>query len=222
MKRPHVIVASEREGLGLVETWALKRDTDFALCAGDYERGLGLYRGDRRDLVISGVLEHHMVAACALAVRDLSPRVVVNFGASGTYGGRFNGTEGPRIGESVLVSNCFRFDVDDNTHWALPRRLEVLDLGVRQVNCITGSRYSRAEDYASPHFPRQCEIEDMELYAVAVLLETLALTLYSIKYITNQVGPEGRSQFRENVTAARSAGEKTLESLLHVLETIPE
>ena len=219
MKRPLVIVASEKEGLSLVQTWALDYDSGFALFAGDHERALGLYRGSKRDLVISGVLEHHMTAACARAVADLSPYAVVNFGACGSYDGRLNGSTGPQIGEAVVVADSYRFDVDDNAHWAPRRVLKIPDLDVRQVACVTGSRYSRAKDREAVYFPHCGEIEDMELYALAVLLETLEVPLYSIKYVTNQVGSEGRNEYRQNVVSAMANGERALQALLSILES---
>lgn len=139
--------------------------------------------------------------------------MVINFGAAGSYG-----TEhAPAVGEVVLVDTVGRFDVDDNVHWVPPRRLATvdlaLDLGLPTVTCITGSRYSTPRDRASEHFP-DGHVEDMELYALAVLLETLGIPLLSLKYVTNLVDGGGREQFRDNVEANRDRAYRALEGLL--------
>ncbi len=209
-----IVVASEREGLGLVDEFGLKRAVDFKVQAGDHERGLGLYRGKTCDVLISGVLEHHMVAATALCLHRYEPRRVVNFGACGTYGNRFGLETAPKIESVVTISTSYRFDVDDNLHWIPPRTLPVVDLGLATANCVTGSRYSRVSDYDSIHFPKDGHVEDMELYGLAVLMETFSVPLHSIKYVTNDVGPSGREQFRKHVVPARRFGYEALENVL--------
>lgn len=214
MSQPLVVVASEREGMGLVEAFSLQLSKGLQLKAGNHEAALGLYRGDTFDLLMSGVLEHHMVAATASALQTLVPTQIVNFGACGTYGNRFGSTSSPKIRDSVCISESLRFDVDDNLHWVPPRNLRIVDLGLPTAICVSGSRYSQNADYETAYFPRQGNVEDMELYGLAVLLETLRIPLYSIKYVTNEVGPHGRTQFRENVVAARESGQDALRNLL--------
>ena len=216
-----IVIASEREGLGLVDEFGLQRAEDFEIQAGDHERGLGLYHGRSFDVLISGVLEHHMVAATALCLHRYKPKRVVNFGACGTYGNRFGVETAPKIESVVSVSTSYRFDVDDNLHWVPPRTLPVVNLSLATANCVTGSRYSRASDYESIHFPKDGQVEDMELYGLAVLMETFAVPLYSIKYVTNDVGPHGREQFREHVVSARRFGHEALENALSDFRDFP-
>lgn len=212
-----IVVASEREGLGLVDELGLQRSENFKVQAGQHEAGLGLYRGNGCDLLISGVLEHHMVAATALCIHKLNPGSVVNFGACGTYGSRFGAKAAPKIEEVVCIATSLRFDVGDNLHWVPPRNLSVVDLGLPFANCVTGSRYSQPSDYESAYFPRTGHVEDMELYGLAVLMETFSIPLLSIKYVTNDVGPSGRDQFREHVLSARNSGHEALKILLSML-----
>lgn len=212
-----VVVASEREGLGLIEDLGLKQDRSFRVAAGSYEKKLGLYRGALCDLLITGVLEHHMVAATAFYLCQQSVNRVFNFGACGTYGTRFGTRVSPKIGDVVSVSMSQRFDVDDNLHWVPARTLEEVDTGLQSVVCATGSRYSRPSDYETDYFPKTAHVEDMELYALGVLCETFSVPLHSLKYVTNEVGPVGREQFRRNVLSARAAGYKALISVLDAI-----
>lgn len=209
-----VVVASEREGLGLIQAFDLHRDPSFKVAAGSHEQRLGLYRGLRCDLLISGVLEHHMVAATALYLRCYSADRIVNFGACGTYGTQFGAQNPPQVGDVVGVSTSLRFDVDDNQHWVPPRKIETCDIDLRHVICATGSRYSKLSDYEADGFPKEAQVEDMELYALAVLSEALEVPLYSIKYVTNKVGPSGKEQYRRNVVAAREDGYTKVDTLL--------
>lgn len=212
-----VVVASEREGLGLIEDLGLKQDRSFRVAAGKHEQKLGLYRGVQCDLLITGVLEHHMVAATSLYLCQQRANRVVNFGAFGTYGTLFGERNAPRIGDVVSVSTSLRFDVDDNLHWVPARTLEEFDIGLESVVCATGSRYSRPSDYVTDCFPKTAHVEDMELYALAVLCETFGVPLHSIKYVTNEVGHDGREQFRKNVVSARDAGYRALISALDTI-----
>ncbi len=212
-----VVVASEREGSGLVEAHGLRRVEDFRLKAGSHEAGLGLYRGEFCSVLITGVLEHHMVAATALALQAIDVDHVVNFGACGTYGNRFGATSAPAIGDTVGVSLSYRFDVDDNGHWAPPRRLDVADASLPAVACVSGSRYSRDHDYETGFFPMDGNVEDMELYGLSVLMQTLDRPLYSVKYVVNEVGPSGREQFRANVVSVRASAERALEKCILAL-----
>ena len=217
MAKPLIVVASEREGLGLVETGRFKKSDKFHLSAGTHEARLGMYCGDNHNVLISGVMEHHMSAATALACSMEKPSYVLNFGACGTYGDRFGATLAPAIGDVVIVSQSLKFDVDDNLHWVPARVLEVAHIGLPTAICVTGSRYSRPSDYRSDFFPKAGHIEDMELYGLAVLLEHLKVALYSIKYVTNVVGAAGREQFRRNVLQAREKGVVAIEKLMVAL-----
>ncbi len=219
MPRTLVVAASEREGLGLVDAYGLHRVNEFRLKAGDREQALGLYRGEFCDLLLSGVLEHHMVAATALALQHLTVDYVVNFGACGTYGDRFTKGMTPEIGDTVGVSVSCRFDVADNLHWAPPRPLPMPDNLLTPATCVTGSRYSTPSDYESEYFPAAGDVEDMELYGLCVLLESLGKPLYSIKFVTNEVGPAGREQFRANVVPVRDSAQAVLTELLHSLKS---
>jgi nucleoside phosphorylase len=217
MPKPLIVVASEREGLGLVENGHFNKSNEFHVRAGTHEAGLGLYCGRDHDVLISGVMEHHMTAATALACSVEKPSYVVNFGACGTYGDRFGSKSAPAAGDVVMVSQCLRFDVGDNLHWVPPREIETAEIGLPTATCVTGSRYSRPSDYKSEFFPRAGHVEDMEIYGLAVLLETLEVPLYGIKFVTNEVGPMGREQFRRNVLQARAKGCIALDALMAAL-----
>lgn len=214
--KPLILIASEREGLGLVETLALHPVEGFQLLAQLREPRAGLYVGERCSLLISGVFEHHMTAASIAALKhlDFSPSVVINFGAAGSYRGLEGHPEAPAIGEVVIVETSYRFDVGDNLHWAPPIALPVPDLGLRSVTCVTGSRYSTPQDRASPYFPADGDVEDMELYALAVLMKTLEIPLYSLKFVTNIVEAEGLEDFRQHVRSGRDRAEECLLQLL--------
>lgn len=140
MSKPLVVVASEREGLGLVRAWGLSLSDEIQLSAGNHEAALGLYRGQSHDVLISGVLEHHMVAATAAAVYAVSPAFIVNFGACGTYGARFGAISAPRINDVVRVCVSSRFDVGDNLHWVPPRSLNLIEMDLPVAHCVSGSR----------------------------------------------------------------------------------
>jgi hypothetical protein len=76
-------------------------------------------------------------------------------------------------------------EVDDNVHWVPPIALPVPDVDLPSVVCVTGSRYSTENDRKSPYFPVEGQVEDMELYGLAVLLQTLGMPLMSVKFVVN-------------------------------------
>lgn len=106
------------------------------------------------------------------------------------------------------------FDVDDNVHWAQPIELRVPDVDLPVVSCVTGSRYSTAADRQSSHFPHEGQVEDMELYGLAVLLKTFNVPLLSVKYVVNTVGPSGREQLRQNIVPLRQRADAALMRVL--------
>lgn len=211
---PLVVVASGREGLGLVQRFRLRRDHHFHLPAYAQEAHAVFYRGDRFHLAITGVLEHHMSAATALVLLRLGHQIssVVNMGAVGYYHDRATSAD-LAVGDVVIIHRVYRFDVDDNAHWARPIDLFLPDVNLPAVSCVTGSRYSTAMDRRSVYFPHEGQVEDMELYGLAVLLKTLGRRLLSVKYIVNAVSA-GREQARQHIVTLRHRLE---EALLEVL-----
>jgi hypothetical protein len=61
--RPLIVVASEREGMGLVQRLALRREPLFCFPGRMREASAGFYTSHPFHLAITGVLEHHMAAA---------------------------------------------------------------------------------------------------------------------------------------------------------------
>jgi nucleoside phosphorylase len=212
---PLVVVACEREGMGLVQRSGLQREPHFHFPGGEREAQAGFYFGPRFHLAITGVLEHNMVAATALILLRLQRQIscVVNFGAVGCYRQGADGG-GPVVGDVVMIRRVCRFDVDDNVHWARPIELHVPNVNVPVVSCVTGSRYSTAADRQSSHFPHEGQVEDMELYGLAVLLQTFQIPLLSVKYVVNTVEPSGREQLRQNIVPFRQRAEAVLMKVL--------
>jgi hypothetical protein len=114
----------------------------------------------------------------------------------------------------VVIRQVHRFDVDDNVHWAPPLELQVPAVDLPSAVCVTGSRYSTPADRASPYFPKEGQVEDMELYGLTVLLQTLQIPLVSVKYVVNEVGPDGREQLRQNIIPLRQRAEEALVAVL--------
>ncbi len=212
---PLVVVASEKEAVGLVPQLGLQRDLSFDFPLRERESNIGFYRGTSCNLAITGVLEHNMVAQIALVLSRLTEKVpfVLNFGTVGYY--RQKGkTQEMTLGDSVLVNTVRRFDIDDNLHWAPPINLYVPSIDLPSAVCITGSRYSTEADHESPFFPADGDVEDMELYALAVLLHTFQIPLIALKFIVNYVPTDGPAQAQRNLVASRSHAEKTLMKVL--------
>ena len=213
---PLVVIASEKEGIGFVRRLGLRRDASVRLPGLSREQEAGLYHGTQLNLAITGVLEHNMVAATSLVLLRLGHEVpfVVNFGAVGCYQQR-HAYSCPTVGDTVLVRKVCRFDVDDNVHWAPPLALSTPDDDLPAVVCVTGSRYSTEYDRTSPYLPVDGQVEDMELYGLAVLLQTLDIPLLSVKLVVNIVSTDGREQMRQNLSLVRQHAESVL---LKVLE----
>jgi len=213
---PLVVIASEKEGIGLVRRLGLRRDASIRLPGLSREQDAGLYRGKRLNLAITGVLEHNMVAATSLVLLRFGHEVpfVVNFGAVGCYQ-QCQVYGCPTVGDTVLVRKVCRFDVDNNVHWVPPLALSTPDDDLPAVVCVTGSRYSTAHDRTSPYFPVDGQVEDTELYGLAVLLQNLEIPLLSVKFVVNTVRTDGREQMRQNLSLIRQRAESVL---LKVLE----
>ncbi len=206
---PLIVIAAEREALGLVDRLGLRRDRGIRFPRHETESHTGFYRGHRLNLAITGVLEHHMSAATALVLSRLGDDIssVINFGAVGFYPEH---PHAPGLGDVVMVGRVHRFDVDDNLHWARPIELHTPDGGLRTVECVTGSRYSTPDDRRSAMFPAAGQVEDMELYGLAVLLRTFGVPLVSVKYVVNAVSSAGRNDSRKNITAFRREAENAI------------
>ncbi|MDH3600027.1 MAG: hypothetical protein OEU26_10365 [Candidatus Tectomicrobia bacterium] len=212
---PLVVVACEREGMGLVQRLGLQRDVHFRFPGCEREEHAGFYRSAHFHLAITGVLEHNMSAATTLALLRLERQIscVVNFGTVGCYFERAD-SGCPTVGDVVVIRRVYRFDVDDNVHWARPIELHVPNVNLPAVSCVTGSRYSTASDRQSIYFPQEGQVEDMELYGLAVLLQTLRIPLLSVKYVVNTVEPSGREQARQNIVPFRPRAEVALQRVL--------
>lgn len=214
---PLVIVATEKEGLGFVNGFGLERDSNLRIPLPGLkkEKNAGLYYGSQLNLAITGVLEHNMVAATSLILRHLKESVsfVLNFGAVGYYPQQHEGVS-LTVGETVLVRQVYRFDVDDNLHWVPPVTLSTPAIDLQSVICVTGSRYSTEKDRESPYFPKSGQVEDMELYGLAVLLQSLKIPLISVKFVSNIVNADGREQMRQNLSSLRKRAEQTVIKVL--------
>jgi len=212
---PLVVVASEKEGMGLVKRLGLRRDPEIRLPGLCREKNSGLYCGDKLNLAITGVYEHNMTAAVSLVLHhaNRNPLFVLNFGAAGLYA-HHHVNAGLTIGDMVHVQKVCRFDLDDNVHWAPSVDLRCSDACLPKAVCVTGSRYSTENDRRSPYFPKDGQIEDMELYGLAVLLQTHKIPLISIKVIANLVVSDGRQQMRNNLSAMISAAEERIISAI--------
>lgn len=207
---PLIVIASQNEATGLIPRLALQRDPSFEFAGRDREPNIGFYRGNKCNLAITGVLEHHMVAATALVLSRLGGEIpfVLNYGAVGCYRSTSK-ANGPAIGETVIVRKVCRFDVDDNLHWVPPIDLHVPPVDLRSVVCVTGSRYSNLNDYESPFFPADGQVEDMELYSLAVLLSAFRIPLTALKFVVNSLPSNGPGQAKQNHTLTRCSADNT-------------
>lgn len=207
-KVPLIVIASQKEAAGLIPRLALKRDPGFEFACRDREPKIGFYRGATCNLAITGVLEHHMVAATALVLARLGGEIpfVLNYGAVGCYRS-LSDSDGPKIGETVFIHKVCRFDVDDNVHWVPAVNLAVPPTGLRSVVCVTGSRYSNAKDHKSLFFPSDGQVEDMELYSLAVLLSVFRTPLIALKFVVNFLPSDGPGEARQHHTATRCSAD---------------
>lgn len=217
---PLIVVASPREAGVIVDSFGLEKESSFSF--NSYDSECGVYNRVTPfpiTLAVTGVLEHSMVSATSLLLsKNHTFSHVINFGCVGSYS-----TKQAQLGNAYLVQCCHKYGIGDNTHWAKPIILSSPSKKLKEdllVECATGSRYSTEEDRKSKYFPSSAHVEDMELYGVAHLCTTLAIPIYSVKYVVNLVQgthESVREELRSNIVPFRQAGLSLLKMLFDLL-----
>ena len=171
--------------LSLLGAVQISRDLSF--------RSLHIWRDSL--IVVTGLGQHNMTAACSAVIRDYpSIEEVVNYGTAGAYiGNDLN------PGELVEVSQVSKWDLYLDIA-GFENQIETVDLesgvrafpGLRQVTCNSGCSFSKVADRSRITFP--CgDIEDMELYGLAVLSMALGMKCKALKLISNHISDETSS-----------------------------
>ncbi len=167
-------------------------------------------------IAVSGIGGHNMSAA-ASSLLSCFPNVksVANFGSAGAYPGA--GLPG---GSIRCVSRVCKWDLHlplaefDQHFTALEIATEhCLAAGLDAASCNSGCSFSTAEDRLRPGFP-QAQLEDMELYSLAALCQAHELPLWSLKFVSNQVGETAVDEFNAGFHSNLETATDVLEGLL--------
>ncbi|MEZ5338257.1 MAG: hypothetical protein R3F46_08305 [bacterium] len=187
----HLLLVAMREeaqplisGLGLVE-----------IARPDPLRSL--YRRGPLLLAVSGIGAHNMAAMAGLALRE-HPAIeaVANFGSAGAYAAARLPAGRLRCVEQVAKWDL-QLPLSGMEKHHPPLRLSgglPAEQGIPACRCNSGCSFSTREARERPDFPA-AELEDMELYGLASFCSLLGLPLWSLKFVSNQVGDTALEEF---------------------------
>ena len=179
------------------------------------------YRFDNLTIGLTGPQAHSLASVGTKLMLDNARQGgspferIVNFGAVGAY----PWSPQTSISDAYFVSLSRRWDqtipargfefYTDAIRLAVPS----LPPGEVAKTCLSGSRFSSDFDHQSREM-LDGDLEDLELYDMARIANTIEIPFYSIKFVTNTTTPDGASKFFENLAKARTQGTEKLESFL--------
>lgn len=155
------------------------------------------YRLGKLIIGVSGIGGPNMAALASLLLsRHPGIGSVANFGSAGAYA-----EAGIENGSVLCVSSVAKWDLhlpmDGYADQIGPENLDTSipqQAGYPCVPCNSGCSFSEESGRRRKGFPA-AQLEDMELYSLAVLCRAHGLPLWSMKFVSNQVGEDAASEF---------------------------
>jgi len=149
---------------------------------------------DLLPVVYSGVGKVNAALAAAQAIQEHKPRLVINFGTAGSH----------KVPPHTLL-DCNKF-IQRDMHVkelgfdfavtpfeeGVPTVLEFASSGGRNLTCGTGDNFVASSD------DLQCDVVDMEAYAIAKACYLNNVDFVSYKYITDGAGENAAAQWQAN------------------------